>query len=55
MLVTLVFFASKAFFTVRSLEWTLWTASAPGNEVLLFDEAVSALLSVGLTDPCKSL
>lgn len=47
-LVTLIFFASKSFFTVRSLEWTLWTASASGNDVLLFDKAVITLLSVGL-------
>mgnify|MGYP006281702345 CR=1 FL=1 len=47
-LVTLLFFASKSFFTVSQLEWTVWTASASGHEVLLFDKAVIALLSVGL-------
>ncbi|MFB6249072.1 MAG: response regulator [Salinibacter sp.] len=48
MLVTLVFSGSKAFFTVPSLEWTLWTASASSDQVLLFDKAIIALLSVGL-------
>ena len=47
-LVTLIFFASKSFFTVPRLEWTFWTASASGQEVLLFDKAVISLLSVGL-------